>query len=338
MKARSSTVKVYYQGVDITDYITKDLLSFEYVDNASGESDSVSLSLKDEKHTWLKDWFPAKGDKIFPTIITKNWNGPGDTNVLPCGSFIIDEPEYSGRPSTFTLNGISSPINKDFKDTPKSKTWRNINLKAMAGDIAGRAGLKLQFLSSNNSLYKAKEQSETTDSSFISSLCEDEGLSMKITDEKLIIFDEEEFEKKNSIKTYKEKNGNVLSYNFKTQLSDTGYTGIKVKYYDNKKEKLIEYIHKTNVENTEEKLYTVNKRVENKAQAIRVAEKTARKLNKKETIATLTVAGNLELLGGVNIELEEFGAFSGKYSIKKATHNIGEGYTTSLELLKVLGG
>lgn len=335
MKARSSTVKVKYQGVDITGDITKDLLSFEYVDNASGQSDSVSISVKDEKHIWLKDWFPTKGDKIVPTLITKDWDRPGEIKALPCGSFIIDEPEYSGRPSVFTLNGISSPADTDFSDVEKSKVWRNINLKSIAGDIAGKYRLNLEFISKNNPLYKTKEQSETTDSSFLSTLCEDEGLSMKVTDGKIVIFDEEEFENKDPIAVYNESNKNVLSYNLKTQLSDTSYTGIKVEYYDTKNEELIGHIYSTGVESKEEKIYKVNKRVESRAEAIRVAEKTARKVNKVENLANMTVVGNLELLGGVNIDLKGFGAFSGKYFIVKATHSIGSGYTTGLELRKV---
>lgn len=338
MKARSTSVEATYQGVDITDDIAKDLLSFEYIDNASGESDSVSIALKDDKHIWLEDWFPQKGDKVIPKILTKNWNSPGDNNSLPCGTFIVDEPTYSGRPSTFTLNGISSPLNKDFTDTDKSKVWKNINLESIAGDIAGRAGISLQFLSSNNPLYEVKEQSETTDSSFLSSLCEDEGLSMKVTDEKIVIFDEDEYESRPAVATYKESNDNVLAYDFKTQLADTGYTGIKVEYYDTKKEELIEYTHTTGVDNDEEKVYKVNNRVENKAEAIRIAEKTARKLNKKETTGSLSVVGNLELLGGVNINLQGFGAFSGKYFIEKASHSISGGYTTGIEVRKVLGG
>ena len=103
MLARRASVAVNYQGVDISKDVRKDLLSFEYVDNASGDSDSISLSLKDEKKIWLNDWFPEKGDIILPTIQTTNWRKEGDKQRLPCGRFLVDEPTIEGRPLSLTL-------------------------------------------------------------------------------------------------------------------------------------------------------------------------------------------------------------------------------------------
>ena len=82
----------------------------------------------------------------------------------------------------------------------------------------------------------------------------------------------------------------------------------------------------------------MNKRVKSGAEARRLAQKTLRKLNKKETTGDISVVGNIELLGGACIDLEGFGSFDGKYFIEKATHSIGKGYTTSLEIRKVLEG
>ena len=335
MEGRRSFVNVIYQGVNITDDIKKDLLSFEYTDNASGESDSVSLSLKDEKHIWLKNWFPEKGDMVTPSIGTLNWCRKGDNQILPCGSFLIDEPEYSGRPSTFTINGISSPLNSNFKDVKKSKSWVNITLSAIAGDIASRAGLQLQFISGINPLYDYKEQSETPDSTFLSELCEAEGLAIKTTDSKIVIFNEKDFESRTPITTYNEFEDVVLSYNFKTRLSNTGYAGVNVKYFDPKQGKLIEYLYLISELDEKSKIYEVNQRVNDKAEAMRLAQQTAIRLNKKETVASLSVVGNIELLGGVTVNLAGFGAFSGKYYIEKSTHSIGNGYVTGIEARKV---
>ena len=335
-EARRSSIDVIYQGVNISNDISKDLSSFEYVDNASGESDNVSLSLKDEQHIWLKDWLPEKGDIIIPTIKVLNWNNFGDNRSLPCGSFLVDEPEYSGRPSTFTLNAISAPLNGNFKDVDKSKAWNNITLSGIARDVAGKAGLPLQFLSNVDPLYQSKEQSETSDSTFLSELCESEGLAMKITDSKLVIFNETDFEGKPSIATYKEFGSLVISYSFKTSLSDTNYSGVNVKYHDAKTGKFIEHLYTIGEMKEDSKIYQVNAKVNSGAEAMRLAQQTAIRLNKKETTASLTVVGNIELLGGVTIMLEEFGAFSGKYYIQKATHSIGSGYTTSLEARKVV--
>ncbi|WP_106494875.1 phage late control D family protein [Lentibacillus sp. Marseille-P4043] len=338
MLARRASVAAEYQGVEITDEINKDLLSFEYVDNASGDSDSASLSLKDEERVWLNDWFPEKGDSITPIIKTINWREDGDKQRLPCGRFFVDEPSYDGRPSSFTLNAISSPLNGNFASVDKSRSWRNATLKAIASDIADQAGLKLQFIGNNNPRYDVKEQTDTPDSSFLSDLCEEEGLAMKVTDSKIVIFDESDFEKKDAIRTYKEWDDDVLSYSFKTSLTNTKYAGVNVKYYDVNSGKTIKYLYTITDIDDKSKIYQINKKVNSGDEARRLAQRTLRRLNKKETTGSLSVFGNIELLGGVCVDLRGFGVFDGKYYVEKATHSVGGGYSVDIEIRKVLEG
>lgn len=339
MEARRAYIELLYQGVDISKEISSDLLTFSYTDNAAGEADSISVSLKDEKKKWGGDWFPTKGDVIKPTIYTSNWRKSGDKQKLPCGRFFIDEPEYAGRPRVMTMNAISSPLDSNFSGTERSKSWRNITLKAMATDIARRYGLSVEFYSSNNPRYKSIQQTEKSDSSFLSELCEQEGLAMKVTDSKIVIFDEEEFEKRKTIATYEEANSSVLDYSFKTSLTNTAYAGVNVKYYDSKLGKKIEFLFSIReIDKEKDKIYQLNAKVSTGEEAKRVAQKTLRKLNKVEYTGSLSLTLNLELLAGSCIKLKDFGAFDGKYYITKATHNVGGGSGTELEIRKVLEG
>ncbi|WP_100406677.1 phage late control D family protein [Bacillus solitudinis] len=337
MEARRASVAVTYQGIDITDEVSKDLLSFEYTDNASGDSDSVSLTLKDDKKIWLRDWFPEKGDIILPTIQTTNWRQKGDKQSLPCGRFFVDEPSYEGRPGVITLNAVASPLNSNFSSVARSKSWRNITLRAIAGDIAKRAGLQLQFMGTNNPRFVEKAQTEVSDSSFLSDLCEEEALAMKLTDSKIVIFDEREFERRKAVVTYSESNDRVIGYSFRTSLANTKYAGVNVKYHDSSSGQTISYLHTIGEIDENSKIYQVNKKVRSGDEARRLAQRTLRKLNKRETIASLTLVGNVELLGGVCVNIKEFGAFTGKYYIEKATHSIG-GFQTTIEARKVLEG
>lgn len=339
MLARRSYLNVKYSGIDISKEISDDLLNFSYTDNASGEADSISITLKDEKMKWGSSWFPTKGDSTNATIHTKNWRKNGDKQKLPCGRFFIDEPEYSGRPRTMTINGISSPLNSNFSETKRSRSWRNITLKQIASDIAKRSGLILMFIGTNNPKYKSIQQTEKSDSEFLIELCEKDGLAMKITSNKIIIFDEEEFEKRKSIAIYHESNSQVKSYSFKTSLSNTAYSGVNVKYYDAKLGKKIEYLFTIGeIDNKKSKIYQLNTKVKTGEEARKLAQKTLRKLNKKEFSGSLSVTGNVYLVGGSCIDLKGFGVFDGKYYITKATHNIGQGYTTDIEIRKVLEG
>lgn len=391
MKARRAEVEVSYTGIDITSSVRKDLLNFSYTDNASGESDSISITLKDDHKKWVGPWFPDKGDVLEAEIITKNWRRDNDTQSLPCGLFYIDQPEYSGPPDSLTINAVSSPLNGNFKNVQRSRTWKNISLRQIANDIAYRAKMGLQYIGKTNPTFKEKEQSETPDATFLAELCEEEGLGMKVTDDKIIIFDEEEFEKKPSVTTYHRTNNRVKDYRFQSSLENTGYDGCNVKYQDPKTGKMVEYLYmlsenttvlspalkkakeeeerkrkeeerkseerqrkrdeelrkkgkkvperkaKKAQESKEEvpKIYQLNAKVTNQQEAMNLARKTLRRLNKNEVEGSLTVVGNVDLLGAVCIDVKGFGRFDGKYYIKRAVHTIGSDFTTKIEIRRI---
>ncbi|WNF36403.1 LysM peptidoglycan-binding domain-containing protein [Bacillaceae bacterium IKA-2] len=243
MLARRASVKVKYKGIDITSDIEKDLESFSYTDNASGNADDINFNLKDDHLHWINKWFPEKGDSIDAKIITHDWRFEGDKQVLPCGRFFLDQPEYSGRPRTLTLKAISTPTNNNFTTTERSKTWRNITVRSISQDIAKRAGLDLFWDSPKNPKLDTEEQTENSDMSFLAGLCEREGLSFKVTDKKIIIFDEETYEKRPTVGSFRENNSTLLSYNFKSTMVNTAYIGCNVKYYDAKKNRKIEFLY-----------------------------------------------------------------------------------------------
>ncbi|MGG1599316.1 phage late control D family protein [Paenibacillus naphthalenovorans] len=338
MLARRANVSVEYAGVDITSEVQADLLSFSYTDNASGDADSISLTLKDERKKWANDWFPEKGDVVTPAIRTTNWRREGDRQELPCGRFFVDEPEYSGHPSVLTIGAISAPLNSNFSSTQRSRTWRNISLSSIARDISSRYGLELQFIGKNNPRYSTIEQTETPDAAYLSELCEKDGLALKVTDQKIVIFDEREFERRDSVATIREWSDIVLRYTFRTSLSNTAYAGVNVKYYDAALGRTIEYQFTIRDPGGKDKIFQLNSKVRTGEEAHRLARRTLRNLNKKEWVGTLGVVGKVNLLGGSCVDLEGFGRFSGKYYIQSATHTVGGGYTTDIEVRKVLEG
>ena len=337
MKARRASIKVEYAGVDITKYVESDLLSFKYTDNAAENADDIEIELKDEKAKWLNSWFPGKGDTLKATIKTLNWHKDGESKSLNCGTFIIDEPEYAGPPSKITLKAISTPSNTNFTTTKKSKAWENIKLSAIAQNIADSAGLDL-FLDINaDPLYERKDQSETSDMSFISDLCKKEGFGFKVTDSKLVIYDEVKYEQKPNVIILSKSGGLINSYSFKTTLTNSSYGGCKVKYRDAKKGQVIEYLYTVKELQDTDKIYVFNEVVTSLEEAMRLAEKTLRKYNKKEVTASLNVVGDLIYVGAACVQLVDFGVFSGKYFIDKSSHGFPN-YNVDLELHRVLEG
>ncbi len=337
MQTRRAFLELEYEGIDITTDLSKDLLSFTYTDNASGSADDVSLEIADAKQKWISNWSFDKGDNFNANIITKNWRKDGQKMSLPCGLFVVDEPEYNGRPSVVTLNGISVPANSNFMYLKRNKTWKNITLKAMASDIASRYGLQLFFDSSKNPTFKDKAQDDVPDAEFLQDVCEDEGFALKVTDKQLIIFYEAEYEARKTIAEFQESDSSVLGYSFKTTYTNTSYDGASLKYFDAKSNKVIEYVFMLNEGQDEPRIHKINQRVADQREAERLAKATLRRLNKKETVATIEVVGDTRLLASLTIDLKDFGSFSGKYYIDKATHTL-PGFKTALELHKVLKG
>lgn len=337
MQARRASIEVTYMGVDITKDITPDLLSFKYTDNASEAADDIDIELKDEKAKWLTDWFPEKGDSIKATINTVNWSKEGDSKKLYCGTFIVDEPGYSGPPNKMTIKAIAVPSNTNFTSTKKSRAWENIKLSAIAQNIAASAGLDLFFDVPSDPLYSRKDQSETSDMSFLSDLCKKEGFGFKVTDSKIVIFDEVKYEKQASIITLSRLGGLVNSYDFKTTLTNSAYAGCRVKYRNAKSGATIEYLYTIKDLEDSDKIYELNQIVTSYAEAVRLAQKKLREVNKKETTAKLNVIGDLRYIGTVCVELTGFGKFNGKYFVDKASHGLPN-YNVDLEMHKVLEG
>ena len=59
-------------------------------------------------------------------------------------------------------------------------------------------------------------------------------------------------------------------------------------------------------------------------------------MNKDKLTGSFSTDGNPLLVAGVNVDLQGFGAFSGKWTIKQSTHSISRegGYVTDVEIRK----
>lgn len=129
------TVKIFYDGVDISADISDDLISFTYKDKVSGQTDDLDLQLKDSAGLWLDEWYPNKGARLTAKM-------GYDGNLVECGVFQIDEIESSGPPAAVSIRGIAVPISKNLR-TKKSKANEEITLKQLAENVCKEQGLTL---------------------------------------------------------------------------------------------------------------------------------------------------------------------------------------------------
>lgn len=334
MMTRRSSVDITYQGVNITKDIAPDLLGFVYIDNASGTADTISLLLKDDTSKWISNWAPEQGDKIVASIVTKNWRYEGDIQVIPCGIFMVDEPEYTGRPRTLNIEAAALPANNDFRDTLKSRTWEGVTTRKIATDIAGAAELGLYYDTSKNYTIKYLEQSEQSDSAFLADVCEKYGLCLKIYNDKIVIFSQQEYEAKSAIDTITEEK--TESWTANKSLTKTGYDACIVTYTLPSSGAKLQFEFKPH--GMARKILRINQDVASVAEAEIVAKAKLRKVNVKQYTMTFTLPGNVYLIASSTIDVVGFGVFDGKYYIDRTEQNLEGGFTTVIECHRVLEG
>lgn len=338
MLTRRVSAKITIAGKDVTKDVSPYLSSLSYSDVLEGESDTAQINLHDEKRLFVADWFPKRGDTAEITLSRENWGSDTSVTELPLGSFEIDEITISsgdgGNKAAIKLNSI--PNKSELRSVDKSKSWEKVKLSKIAKDIADAAKMELFFDTKEDPEISRAEQKEKSNLAFLHGLCRDNGLALKVSDNKLIIFDEEKFEQQEPVKNLKYGGGIIKSFSGRATISKI-YKSCHVKYQHGKKAEKIETTY-TDESKEDGMILEINKKVESQAEAEKLARKELRKKNKDEIKVTLTVVGDFIYLAGNCISLEGYGFFDGKYLIEKSTFNIGSGFSCNLDLRKCLNG
>ncbi len=338
IRARRARLRLLYEGKDISEDISKDLISATWTDKSAKEVDDLSITLHNKHGRWYGEWLPSKGAKLSAWIVVENWAHASDGYALPCGTFEIDEIEVSSPPSTVTVKAVSMPITAQARGQAKNRAWEDVTLKRIAADIAAEAGLDLIYDKDDDPFYQYEGQHEETDLSFLQGLCAESGASLKVTHDKIVVFDQAKREEMPPVVEITPER--LTSHRLRSKSSQV-YSSCKVQYHDPETNEEYEYEHKGNLANLSGKdrngrVLFANKRCKSLAEAENLARNILWDSNKFEVSGSITTMGDIRLNAGVNIRLFGFGRFDGKYMIESATHNIGNGYTTSAEIRRIL--
>lgn len=348
MEARRISAIIKYNNKDISVDISKYLKSISYTDNLSGEADDLQITLEDRDGLWQSTWMPEKGALLDVILQQKYWqNLSALPQSLRLGLFEIDEITSSGYPSEVQIKAVSVPDNNTLRGTERSRSWEKARLQVIANDIALAAGMSLFWDTEENPVLDRAEQTEQSDLSFLYAICKDKGLALKISDKKIIVFDEAKYEAEKAKITilkpgavYKEESGMKYlfvgtGYSLRTKIRDI-YAACRVNYQQGSSKSNIEATY--TVAGKKGKTLQVNEQVESVAEALNLAKKRLREKNKDEVTGSLNMLGNFVLLSGVTVDLLGFGAFDGRYLITRASHDIGSGYTTNIDVRRCLNG
>lgn len=298
---------------------------FTYTDAATGQSDTVSLTLCNRDLRWANKWLPKKGDKLTAKIKTYSWDKDNKEKVFSCGKFCCDDLSLSGPTLICKIGGVSVPEGQAFRATERTKTWKNVTINEIAATIGKTYGLAVKYDAPVIKIATI-EQSGKTDADFLNSLCQDYGLYIKIYFGKLIIYSVEKYEAKKPVATYNIKDFESWDYN--TTLTGT-YTGATIKYSDGAKGKE----HSLTIGEAG-RMLNINEKVDNLADAKLKATARLNKENRSAVTMSATIRANLKIVAGVCIKVTGAYKLNGKYFVDKVTHKIeAEGaYTMDLEM------
>lgn len=347
---------------DVWEEISTDLLAFSFSDSETNTADSLSITLKDETGKWAQRWKPDPGERVKASI--KKIIDGKVVGTLNCGKFFVDTMKVQGAPRTFEMGAVSIPLNKPIRKLIKSKAWEKTSLKKIAYAIAKEADIELLWDSESDPEYDRVDQKKESDLKMVSRLCDEAGLSIKVTDDKLVIFDQHSYENKKPVKTVTLGESDVLNYSFETSQSDL-YKSVTVSYRSPKKKKKgraggYTFDLKTGRKVTKKKTsnpavftytatdpeadengqeYYLKSRCTSIDEAKRKATAMLRKLNRRGVTGDLTVVGDVDLVAGAVVAVKGFGIFDGNFIIGNAKHDYGSnGYVTSVQLRRVQKG
>ncbi|MBQ7577251.1 MAG: hypothetical protein IJT21_03170 [Synergistaceae bacterium] len=275
---------------------------------------------------------PSKGDTIKASIVIHDWDESSKTESLPCGTFEVDQIECSGPPNQVSIKAVSTLVSKPMRQEKHTKAWENTNLSTIVGDVANKNGLTLFWDCPDDPKFERRDQVEVSDLEFLSGLARDYGIAVKVTDTQLVCYDEEEYESREPVGELSFGDKKLLKWSFSTKTNGT-YKGAKLQYHDPVKNKTLVY-EGDDVYRAEGtgRMLEINQKADNQDDAKRIADKRLRDANKREISANITLMGDLRFVGASNITISGFGNFDGNYVIEKATHSVGDSYTTKLDL------
>ncbi|OPA76737.1 hypothetical protein BVG16_16330 [Paenibacillus selenitireducens] len=349
---RSSKIHINYNGKNITESLMNYVTDLSYTDASSGELDDLSITVSDRDNKWQKSWAPVEGDKVSVAIEVFNWYKEGDQKKYPCGTFHVDGLTFTGPPDLIDIKAASFPVSSDARQVKRTKVWEKVKLSTISADIAKRAGLKLVREVPDDPTYDRIEQQEQTDLAFLLDLTKQEGIAVKVTEGKLVLFDEAKFEKGKSVATFERGKDNLIDYNFEWSAANCAYRACEVTYEESTKTTSTSKKKGTKkaVSVTKKVTYTppgapangpvlrIKETAKSQADALRIAKNRLRERNKQANRATMTIVGDIRIAAGVVVTIVGFGKFDGKYIVDKVTHQVGSnGYVSRMELRKVLG-
>ncbi|MGD1952047.1 MAG: phage late control D family protein [Leptolyngbyaceae cyanobacterium] len=354
---RQPSLRVTYEGIEITQDIREFIIDASFTDNLEGKADDLRIAIENRDLRWLDTWLPGEGDRISFQL------GYAPEDLTPSIEFEVDEPEWTGTPDTLRLGGVSVPVTASLREV-RSVAYEGVTLQEIAQQVASRHGLQL-IGEVPNIRFKRVSQKEQTDLSFLRKLAADYGVVFKVESaSRLVFFRVESLELTAPVlaiarspsseadtaaeNTQSEKLLYPSDYRLKRKAAGT-YKAASIRYQDAESGDFIEYVvdadgnevpqPEEGEEGTigSESTLRIRDRVENVEQARIRAIEALKRANRARVTLSITLEGETLLAAGTTFTLVGWKRLDGKYLLEKVVHRLSrsQGYRCSIEAYKV---
>lgn len=322
-RIRRAYAEIIYKGKNISKDLQIYLSSLTITDNLSDKLDDLEIKLRSDNLRFLQpEWALKLKEKLTVTLITEDFENENEgKRQLPCGTFYIDDRSFSA--NYISIKAVSAPA-ENILDQKNSKHWENITLKALGEEFAKKHKLEFQYLAEDVKLTSV-DQDKETDLSFLKKIAEKEGVSVKLSFNKLILLDRTKLEEKMSSRII-----NLLSqeisedWSFREKTKDV-YDKCEVTYFDlnscSKETVIYSKEGKESEKKRGEKILKINYK-NSSGDLKKLAMKKLKQANRGEIEFNFSIIGDLQITAGVVFELINAGIFNGKYMIEKVTRTL----------------
>jgi phage protein D len=323
MKVRTPQWTVSIAGKDVTSAIMSYVKSVTYSDSVAGSSDEVDLVLEDSTGVWRTSWYPSQGDAI---VVAMGYAGE---QLMPCGSFEIEEIEISGPEAVMHIRALASGVTPAQR-TKRSQAYEGASLREVATTVARRHGFRVLGDIPDVRLNRITQNQET-DLSFVKRLAGDYGHVFSVKGDQLVFSQYAKLRQAAPVLTLN-RVGGVASYSLRDQ-SLKAYKDCECSYDDPKTKTC--HTHRAQASGAASgDTCKITRRCENAQQAKLQAEAELERQNDGKYEGTINCEGNTRLVAGNTVALAGFGRFDGTYLIDSSRHSIeqGKGYATEITI------
>ncbi len=323
---RSPRWTLFYQGTNITDRVSKMVISITYTDELSALADELEVEFEDRDRRWQGPWFPTEGDRANLQI-----GYEGETS-LNAGDFRVDEVELTGPPDVVRMRCLSAYITENLRES-RSVAYESVRLVEIAEQIGARHGYTVFGLPHELDVkFERITQHAETDLGFLQRLASQHDYDFHVRGSRLEFVARPALEARPPDSKVSRTEVEKFSFKSRTRLI---YRAAEVSYFNPDTKRLV--VGRVEAERPTTKADTLKlagMRVENAGQAMLKAAGALKEENRFVRQGNLVLPGTIELRAGNNVQIGGFGVYDAKYQILRAHHRLDRqsGYTTEIEV------